>query len=160
MKEEDYPHILKGYQDLSVIGFVNFAKIVCQFKTFEEAKEFVNGIKNETVFEIYTSENKFIGYATLEPEGEDACEYAIFILDKDYWGKGIGEEVTKIMLDYIFNNLEFKKAILNVAELHKKVIALYEKTGFRKVKTIPNDREIYLDGKWIKSGTVEMELGK
>lgn len=158
LRGEDYPLVLKGYQDLGVIGFVNFAKIVSQFKDVEEAKEFVNGIENETVFGIYASEDKFIGYATLEPEGEDACEYAIFILDKKYWGEGIGEEVTKIMLDYVFNNLGFKKATLTVAELHEKAITLYEEMGFKKVKIIPNDREIFLNGKWIKSGTLEMEF--
>lgn len=158
LREEDYSLILKGYQDLSVMVFLNFSRKVINFKTAEEAKEFVNGITEETVFGIYTSEDKFIGYATLEPEGKDACEYAIFILDKDYWGKGIGEEVTRITTDYIFNILGFKKAVLTVAEHHAKAIALYEKMGFKKTKTIPNDREIYLDGEWIKSGTVEMSL--
>lgn len=160
LREGDYALILKGYTDLRVIGFVNFAKKTVNFKTVEEAKEFVNGIENETVFGIYTLEDKFIGYSTLEPEGENACEYAIFISDKDYWGNGIGEEVTKIMVDYIFDTLRFKKATLTVAEHHEKAIALYEKMGFRKTKVIPNDREIFLDGKWIKSGTVEMELCK
>jgi RimJ/RimL family protein N-acetyltransferase len=157
LREEDYSLVLKGYTDLGVIGFVNFGKEVSGFKTVEEAKEFVNGIENETVFGIYTLDDKFIGYVTLEPESEDACEYAIFILDKDYWGKGIGEEATKIMQDYIFNTLGFKKATLSVAELHEKAIALYERVGFRKTKLIPNDREIYLDGKWIRCGTVKME---
>lgn len=160
LREEDYALILKGYTDLSVIGFVNFSRKTINFKTVEEAKEFVNGIENETVFGIYALDDKFIGYATLEPEGKDACEYAIFILDKEYWGEGIGEEVTKIMVDYIFNTLGFKKAVLTVAEHHEKAIALYEKMGFKKTKLIPNDREIFLDGEWIQSGTVEMILDK
>ena len=94
LREEDYALVLRGYQDLSVIGFVNFAKKTVNFKTVEEAKEFVNGIENETVFGIYTLDDKFIGYATLEPELEEdgACEYAIFILDKDYWEKESGKK--------------------------------------------------------------------
>jgi ribosomal protein S18 acetylase RimI-like enzyme len=156
LNEGDYPIILKGYTDLSVIGFVSFAKETVGFKTINEAKAFVNGIENETVFGIYTYDEKFIGYASLEPEGDDACEYSIFILDKNYWGKGIGEEVTKIMLEHIFQALGFKKATLTTSESHEKAIALYEKVGFRKTKMISNDREIFLDGKWIKSGTVEM----
>jgi len=157
LREEDYALVLKGYTDLSVVGFVNFAKKTVNFKTVEEAKEFVNGIEKEMVFGMYTPEDKFIGYATLEPEGKDACEYAIFILDKNYWGKGIGEEATKIILDHIFNTLGFKKATLATSEHHQKAIELYEKMGFKKTKLIPSDREIFLDGKWIQSGTVEME---
>lgn len=158
LKEEDYPLILKGYTDLEVINFVNFAKKTVRFKTVQETKEFVNGIENETVFGIYTFDDKFIGYATLEPEGEKVCEYAIFILDKNYWGKGIGTEVTKIMIDHIFNKLGFEKIILTTSEYHEKAISLYEKIGFRKTEIIPDDREIFLDGKWISSGTVVMEL--
>lgn len=160
LEEEDYPLILKGYNDLGVIGFVNFAKETVNFKTIEEARDFVNGIENETVFGIYTLGDKFIGYATLEPERKGVCEYAIFILNKGYWGKGIGEEITKIMTDYIFNKLGFKKITLTASEFHQKAIALYEKMGFKKTKLIPNDREIFLDGKWIPSGTIEMELNK
>jgi RimJ/RimL family protein N-acetyltransferase len=158
LREEDYPLILKGYNDLEAVNFVNFAKKTVGFKTVQEAKEFVNGIENEIVFGIYTIENEFIGYATLEPEGENACEYAIFILDKNYRGKGIGAEVTKIVTDYVFNKLGFEKIILTTSEHHKKAIALYEKMGFRQTEIIPDDREIFLDGKWISSGTVVMEL--
>lgn len=163
LREEDYALILKGYTDLSVFGFVYFAKEASGLKTVQEVKKFVNRIENETVFGIYsTLDNKFIGYTTLEPEPEEdeACEYSVFILDKDYWGKGIGEEVTKIMVNYIFNILGFKKTVLTVAEHHEKAIALYEKIGFKRIKLIPNDREIFLDGKWIKSGTAEMALDK
>ena len=157
LREEDYLFILKGYTDLEVVSFVYFAKEASQFKTVEETKNFVNGIEGETVFGIYTNENKFIGYTTLEPEDENVCEYSIFILDKNYWGKGIGEEVTKMMLNYAFNKLRFEKVILTVSEHHQKAIELYERMGFTKTKLIPNDREIFLDGKWFLSGTIKME---
>lgn len=157
LKEEDYSLILKGCIDLEVVGFIYFAKKVSSFRTIEEAKKFVNGVEGETVFGIYTIENKFIGYTTLEPENENVCEYSIFILDKNYWGKGVGEEVTKMILDYAFNKLKFEKIILFTSEYHKKAIELYERMGFTKTKLIPNGREIFLDGKWLLSGTVEME---
>jgi len=160
LREEDYALILKGYQDLGIIGFVNFAREVSSFTIVEEAKKFVNGIKKETVFGIYTLSDEFVGYATLEPEGKDMCEYAIFILDNKYKGRGIGTEVTEIMINYVFNKLEFKRITLTTSEFHSKAIALYEKMGFKKTKLVPNDREIYLDGKWIQSGTVEMALCK
>ena len=78
-------------------------------------------------------------------------------MDKNYQGKGIGREVSKIALDYIFKELKFFEVILTVSELHEKAIKLYESLGFEKTNLVPNDREIFLNGKWIQSGTVEMK---
>jgi RimJ/RimL family protein N-acetyltransferase len=160
LREEDYALVLQGLTDVAVIGLVSFAKDTTKFKTIAEAKKFVYRTPGETIFGIYTSEDKFIGYTTLEPEGDDVCEYAIYILDKNYWSQGIGEEVTKLMLDYAFAVLKFKKVVLSASECHQKAIMLYEKMGFQKTKLIPNDREIFLDGQWTLGGTVEMEINK
>lgn len=160
IRKEDYSLILKGFTEINVIGFVSFAKESIKLKTAEEAKKFFHEIESEIVFGIYTFEDQFIGYTSLEKMENGEYEFGILILDKNYWGKGIGEEATKLTLKYAFNNLGLSRIFLNVSELHKNAIALYEKMGFCKTKIIPNDREIYLDGKWKKSGTVEMEIKK
>ena len=160
LKEEDYALILKGYTDLGVIGFVCFAKEAIKLKTTEEAKKFFYEIESEIVFGIYTFEDQFIGYTSLEKMENSEYEFGVLILDKNYWGKGMGEEATKLTLAYAFNELGLSRVFLNVSENHEKAIMLYEKLGFRKTKNIPNDREIYLDGRWLKSGTVEMILSK
>lgn len=160
LREEDYPLVLKGYTDLSVMGFVYFAKESVGLKTVEEAKKLFHTIEKEIFFGIYDWKDKFIGYTSLEKDKRGEYEFGIIILDKDYWRKGIGEEATKLTLDYAFNNLGLHRVFLNVSERHAKAIALYERMGFKKTKVIPNDREIFLDGRWVLSGTVEMELNK
>ncbi|MDD4531714.1 MAG: GNAT family N-acetyltransferase [Candidatus Pacebacteria bacterium] len=157
LREADYELILKGYTDLSVVGFVSFAKKSVELKTVAEAKKFFHEIEPEIVFGIYNSDDKFIGYTSLEKIEDDEYEFSVLILNKDYWGKGIGEEASRMTLNYAFNDLGAKKVVLYTSEFHDKAIALYERMGFQKTKTIPNDREIYMNGQWIKSGTVEME---
>ncbi|MFA5777066.1 MAG: GNAT family protein [Parcubacteria group bacterium] len=158
LREEDYSLILKGYTDLSVIGFVCFAKEAIKLKTNQEAKKFFHEIESEIVFGIYDLEGEFVGYTSLEKDKNGGYEFGIIILDKNYWSRGIGAEAIRLTLEYAFNNLGLSRVLLNVSEYHQKAIELYEKMGFKKTKLIPNDREIYLDGKWLRSGTVEMEL--
>ncbi|MFH0969085.1 MAG: GNAT family N-acetyltransferase [Patescibacteria group bacterium] len=160
LREEDYPLILKGYTDLSVIGFVCFAKESIKLKTVEETRRFFHEIESEIVFGIYDLEDKFIGYTSLEKMKNGEYEFGILILDKNCWNKGIGAEATRLTLDYAFNNLGLSRVFLNVSEYHKKAMELYENLGFKKFNLIPNDREIFLDEKWLPSGTVEMELNK
>lgn len=158
LREENYFLILKGFTDLDVIGFVCFANESVKLKTAEEAKKFFSEIEPDIVFGIHTPEDKFIGYTSLEKtENPDEYEFSVLILDKNFWRMGIGEEATKLTLNYAFDVLKAKKIILHTSEFHQKAIELYEKMGFKKTKLIPNDREIYLNGKWILSGTVEME---
>lgn len=159
LREEDYPVILRGYKNLEVINYVSFAIETIKFKTIEEAKKFTLEVDNQIIFGIYTYENIFIGYATLsEFDGKDECEFAIFILDQNYWGRGIGLEATELIIDYAFEKLGIRKIVLYVSEYHERAIKLYEKVGFKKKKFIPDDREIFKDGGWLLSGTVLMEI--
>lgn len=161
LREEDYPLIFKGYTDLEVVNYVSFAIETIKFKTVEEAKNFTLEVDNQIIFGIYTYDNIFVGYATLsEFDGKDECEFAIFILDKNYWGRGIGFEATKLVIGYAFEKLGIRKIVLYTSEYHDRAIRLYEKVGFRKKRMIPDDREIFKDGGWLLSGTVLMEMKK
>ena len=147
LSEENYPLLLKWLTDLDIVNFLYFAKRMMEFKTVEDLKDF-----------LFEEKDELIGYTSLcSFQGKEKCEFSIFILNKNYWGKGIGMEASKLLLDYAFNELKIKTITLETSEFHQNAISLYEKIGFKKVKLIPNDREVFFDGKWISSGTVEME---
>lgn len=159
--EENYPLLLGWLHDLETMKYIGWVKRGLALKNVQDLKNFIAELENGIVFGIYSNDNKFIGYTSLSDfKGKEECEFGIFILDKDYWGKGIGEEVTRLMLEYGFNKLEIEKIILSTSEFHEKAIELYEKAGFKKTKLIPNDRTIYYNKKWLLSGTVEMEIGR
>lgn len=161
LAEENYPWILKRLTDLEIAGYLYWAKRIVGFKTIKDVKDFLAEDKDENFWEIYSKDNKFIGYTSLcDFREKEQCEFSIFILDKNYWGKGIGLEVTKIILDYAFDKLGMKKIVLETSEFHQGAIKLYEKAGFKKVKIIPNDRTVFHNDRWILSGSVIMEIGK
>ncbi|NTU66841.1 MAG: GNAT family N-acetyltransferase [Candidatus Moranbacteria bacterium] len=159
--KENYPQLLAWLTDLEIIGYLYSAKRMVGFRTTKDIKNFLVKEKDEIFWRIYTNDDKFIGYTSLcSFQGKEQCEFNIFILDKNYWGKSIGLEVTRLILGYAFNRLEMKKVVLETSEFHQGAIKLYEKAGFRKVKVVPNDRTVFHNGEWVLSGSLMMEIVK
>ncbi len=159
--EENFPLLLRWFGDLEVMKYVGWVKKGLALKNVEELKSFIIELEDGIIFGIYTIDNKFIGYASLAYFKQPAeCEFAIFILDKDFWGKGFGLEISRLVLKYAFEDLAMEKVVLSTSEFHQGAIRLYEKIGFRKSKIISNDRTIFHNGKWVLSGTLEMEIKK
>lgn len=159
IKEKNYPLLLKWFTNLDVIGYLYSAKRMVNFKTLDNVRSFLAEEKDEIFWEIYTKDNEFIGYTSLCCfEGKKQCEFSVFILDKNYWGKGIGLEATKSILEYAFNELKMKMVMLETSEFHQGAIRLYEKAGFKKMRIISNDRTVFHRGNWKLSGSVIMEI--
>lgn len=57
-------------------------------------------------------------------------EYFILIGDIDYWGLGIGTEVTKSVTSYGFNQLDLHRIFLTVSELNHRAVKAYENCGY------------------------------
>ena len=59
-------------------------------------------------------------------------EFAIMIGEKSAWGKGLGTEVTRYVLDYAFDALNRNRVHLTVLATNPRAIAVYEKLGFER----------------------------
>jgi RimJ/RimL family protein N-acetyltransferase len=161
LTEENYSLFLKWLSDIEIIGYLYSAKRMVDFKTIADIKNFLAEEEDEMFWGIYAEDDAFIGYASLcSFQGKEQCEFNIFILDKNYWGKGIGMEVTSLMLNYAFNELGMEKVVLETSEFHQSAIRLYEKVGFKKIEVIPNDRTVFHNGEWVLSGSVIMKIEK
>lgn len=79
--------------------------------------------------------DKHIGNIKLEPIdwAKKRAIFGILIGNKDYWGRGIGTEATKLIVDYAFNFLGLDEVELGVITENKRAIVAYEKAGFRVV---------------------------
>lgn len=158
ISEENLPLLLKWLSDVERIGYLYYAKRLVEFKTTEDVENFLAEEDDERFWEIYTKDGKFVGYTSLcRFEEKERCEFSIFILDKNYWGKGIGLEVINLMLHHAFDDLGMKEVVLETSEFHEGAIRLYKKAGFEDVKLIPNDRTVFHGGKWVLSGSVVMK---
>jgi len=95
------------------------------------------------------SSDKHIGNIKLEPIDwqKKRAVFGILLGDMNYWGKGIGTEATRLIVDYVFGDLNFKEVELGVIESNKRAIRVYEKVGFKivtiKENSLNHDRVLY-----------------
>ena len=73
------------------------------------------------------------------------AEYGI-VLKKEYRRKGIAKTASRLLIDYVFNNLPIRKIYLHVFEDNNAAIGLYKKLGF-KVEGVFKE-EIFKSGSW------------
>jgi RimJ/RimL family protein N-acetyltransferase len=128
---------------------VSDAKILTEYLNSEEIKEYVslvfpinnfleeewikrNAISNSNLTFAIEIDGKLIGTAGLKDiDWINRCaEYGIAIYIPDYWNKGIGTEVTQLMLRYAFEYLNLNRVWLRVFENNPRALRVYEKCGF------------------------------
>jgi diamine N-acetyltransferase len=59
------------------------------------------------------------------------AEFAIWIGEKDCWGKGYGTETARLMLDYAFTTLGLHSVWLKVMVFHERAVRAYQRAGFQ-----------------------------
>lgn len=59
------------------------------------------------------------------------CWLGVFIGEEEARGKGFGKEAVKLIIDYAFNTLNFRKVSLEVVNTNKHAIEVYKNFGFR-----------------------------
>ena len=88
---------------------------------------------NEMRFAIIV-DGKYIGNTQLTNIENQEVNFHIFIGEKDYWGKGIGSQVLKLMIE-VAKNKNFKKIKLNVNSKNIAAYKMYIKYGFNIISS-------------------------
>jgi len=112
------------------------------FENLSAAKDIYN-------FAIETlADEKYIGGCGLNSIDwkNSVAAVGIFIGDKEYWGKGYGTDVMKVLIKFIFEQVNIHKIKLNVYSFNERAIKCYEKCGF-KVEGVLR-QEIFRDGRY------------
>lgn len=65
--------------------------------------------------------------------------------ERDFWGKGYGTDLMKLILRYAFLEVNLRRVTLTVFEYNPRAIRAYEKAGFRHEGRIRGG--LYRDGK-------------
>ena len=92
-------------------------------------------------------DGRYIGHVDLRPNDEERSgSYRLGIINSEYWGKGYGTEVARLVLRYAFETLDLHRVSLRVAAYNLRARRCYEKCGFR-VEGV--ERESFqVDGEW------------
>ncbi|MDE5413440.1 GNAT family N-acetyltransferase [Alkalihalobacterium chitinilyticum] len=97
----------------------------------------------------------YLQYYHLQPEeikvygaarNEQVYGIDLFIGEPTYWNKGIGTDVIKLTVDFLFSKKGVHEIFIDPQTWNERAIACYEKCGFQKVKVLPK-REIH-DGEY------------
>ena len=62
-----------------------------------------------------------------------AAMLGIVIGEKNYWGKGYGQDAIKLLLDYGFNLLNLNNIMLGTFSFNERAINCYRKVGFKEI---------------------------
>lgn len=88
----------------------------------------------------------FIGTAALHSFDEESgrAAYAVGLLDPEVLGRGLGTEVTRIVLAHAFDDLRLTTLTVRVLEFNSRAIACYARSGFSFDRREPG--AVTLDG--------------
>lgn len=162
--KQDREIILRSAEEKDAEFLLDFLKITAAETPFllrepdeitlsiEQEQDFIKAKKDSEneILLIAEIEGKHIGNCSLMSVGgfrryRHRCEIAI-ALYQEYCGLGIGKAMLEMLLD-IAKQVGYEQAELEVIANNKSAIALYEKLGFQKYGTIPDNMK-YADGSY------------
>lgn len=117
----------------------------------EEQKWFesISAFNDTYKFAIETLEdNQFIGGCSINAVDwkNSVVTVGIFIGNINFWGKGYGTDAMKVLLRFIFENMNINKVKLKVFSFNERAIKSYKKCGFKVEGTLKD--EIFKEGKY------------
>jgi diamine N-acetyltransferase len=99
----------------------------------EEAERLLHklSLPNDVRFAICLKDtNQYIGNVKLIDGDNHKGTFYIFIGEKQFWGKGIGLEASKLILQYAFIDMKLNSVYLFVHENNLAAISISNKLGF------------------------------
>ena len=69
-----------------------------------------------------------------------SAEVAISIVDRARWGKGLGTDAMRVLVDFGFGEMRLERIWLRVFDYNPRAIRSYEKAGFVKEVLLRHDR--------------------
>jgi RimJ/RimL family protein N-acetyltransferase len=115
----------------------------------------VDAVENKGCFLIQL-EDKMIGVTWLREISDTDAQPGIYIMEPEYWIKGLHREVTKLLFDIAFNDMNLQKLYIIYRETAYTARRCYEDCGFVITKRTP---EPYTADNFYE-GVLEMTLFK
>jgi len=91
-------------------------------------------------------DNKHIGncmYYDISFNAGEA-ELGIMIGDKDYWGKGYGEDAVNTLVDHIFDTVKLKRIYLHTLEWNVRAQMCFQRCGFQPYAHLKRNKRKFI----------------
>lgn len=148
-RKEDIPKAWEYFNDPDVRRFLN-PGIPFPLKLEDEEKWYEEQTSRKDTYNfaiVIKDTGEYIGGCginSVDWKNRHAC-VGIF-LGKPLWSKGYGTDAMKVLVNFIFSQMNINKVYLNVFSFNQRAIKSYEKCGF-KVEGVLREH-IYRDGKY------------
>ncbi len=83
-----------------------------------------------------------------------SCTLGIAIYQPKNWGKGLGSDAMRILIDFGWNHLNLRRIDLSVHSFNERAIKAYEKLGFARYGTA--HQKSYMGGKYVDTHYMEL----
>ena len=125
---------LSWLNDVEVTRYLETGTFPTTYQDLEKFYQRVTGATSEVIFAIADRKShQHIGNVKLGPIHwvHRRAILGIMIGAKKFWGKGVGEEATRLMVEYGFFRLNLHRIGLGVFEEHESAVRCYQKVGFK-----------------------------
>ncbi len=149
MKWEDVARQHEFNQDIELYGLDSSSPHVA---SFEKAQAFYEErTKSDENFAPFSIEadGKYIGYCSLMhlQNRHGNLELGILIGDREYWGRGYGREVIKLLLEYGFRYLGARRIDLTTHAKNERALRCYLACGF--VEEGRPRKVLWIEGEYV-----------
>lgn len=147
VEERDLPHFVQWLKDRELARWLEHLESA---PTLEEEYEWWHDKRSDpdsVLWAIDSPEGCLIGTIELRlTMRAERAEMGVAIHDKTQWGKGLGTDAVRLVVDYAFDELNLNRVGLTTDEENARAIRCYEKVGFVREGLLRQHR--LLDGRF------------
>ena len=152
---EDAPLLSKWWNDGRVMAHAGFPNgLGISENQVAVSLEKDNDLQRRLIIEL---ENEPIGEMSYRTPEEKIAEIGIKICAPEQQNKGYGTECLKMLIEQLFVNMGYNKIILDTNLNNKRAQQVYERLGFRKVRT---NMDAWKDQIGERQSSVDYEMSK
>jgi ribosomal-protein-alanine N-acetyltransferase len=133
---------LNWLNDAEVMRYMETGTFPTTVHDLDKFYQDVTGSKSQVILAVIDNKSdQHIGNVKLGPIHwvHRYASFGMLIGDKEFWGKGVGQEATTLAVEYGFYRLNLRRIDLGVFAEHTSAVRCYEKVGFKVEGTLRQD---------------------
>jgi len=148
-REDLNARYLGWLNDPEVTRYMETGAFPTTARDLEKFYDEVTGSRNQMILAVADKKSgQHVGNVKLGPIHwiHRCATFGIMIGDKRFWGRGVGLEATRLMVEFGFERLNLRRIDLGVLAEHDAAVRCYEKAGFKVEGRMRES--VFQDGKY------------